>query len=174
MKYLLYCLLFAFLIFHSAGTTFAADPQPIGKGRYGDWNAFVFTENGEKVCYMATQPVSAKGNYSRRGDIFALVTHRPGEGTKNVFSYITGYPYKAGSKVSVDIQGQKFELFTQDDTAWAPDSETDNALADKIRQGSKMIVKGTSSRGTLTTDVISLKGSTAAHSAISKECGINN
>jgi hypothetical protein len=36
-----------------------------------------------------------------------------------------------------------------------------------------MIVKGTSSRGTLTTDTYSLSGFTAAFNAISKACGLN-
>lgn len=168
---LLFSLLASFMFSNFA---LASDPKPIGKGKYGDWNAFVFQEDGEKVCYMATQPTSAKGNYKRRGDIFALITHRPGEGTENVFSYITGYTYKSGSTTSVKIGDNEFKLFTEKDTAWAPDAQTDNAIAEAVKKGNKMIVKGTSSRGTLTTDTISLRGSTAAYQAISKECAINN
>jgi len=121
---------------------------------------------------MASQPSSAEGNYTRRGDIFALVTHRPAEGTKDVFSYITGYTYKPGSDAIVKIGSNSFTLFTQDETAWTPDGETDVKLARAIRAGSNMTVKGSSSRGTLTTDTFSLKGSGAAHDAISQECGI--
>lgn len=148
----------------------ADEPRLIGT--HGDWSAYVFMEDGNKVCYMASQPQKAEGNYTRRGEIFALVTHRPAEGTKNVFSYITGYSYKTGSDASVNIGSSKFTLFTQDDTAWAPDATTDNKIASSIRKGSKMVIKGTSSRGTLTTDTFSLKGSGAAHEAISRECGI--
>lgn len=150
------------------GSAQAAEPRPLGV--FGAWQAFVFYENGDKVCYMASQPTQAKGNYTKRGDIFALVTHRPGEGTRNVFSYITGYDYKSGSDATVKIDGDSFLLFTQDDTAWAPDAETDNKLTNHIRKGSKMVVTGTSSRGTLTTDTFSLRGSGAAYDAISKEC----
>lgn len=146
----------------------AAEPKPLGV--HGEWQAFVFNEGGEKVCYMASQPTSAKGNYSSRGDIFALVTHRPAEGTRNVFSYITGYTYKPGSDATVKIDGDSFLLFTQDDTAWAPDADTDNKLTDYIRKGSNMVVTGTSSRGTLTTDTFSLRGSGAAYDAITREC----
>lgn len=141
-------------------------------GNYGDWAAYSFTENGSKVCYMVTQPKKAEGNYSKRGDIFALVTHRPAENTKNVFSYITGYTYKTDSDVTVTIDGQNFSLFTQKDMAWTSSQDEDNRLANAIRKGSKMVVKGTSSRGTLTTDAISLKGSGEAHDAINKECGV--
>lgn len=141
-------------------------------GIFGKWSAHVFMEDGHKVCYMASRPTEEQGKYTRRGDVYALITHRPAEGSKNVFSYITGYTYKPGSDVTVTVDGKKFTLFTQDETAWTPDAATDNALANAIRKGSNMVVKGTSSRGTVTTDTFSLKGSGAAHDAISRECGI--
>ena len=121
---------------------------------------------------MASQPQKAEGNYTKRGDIYALITHRPAEKTKNVFSYITGYPYKAGGEVTIKANGRTFKLFTQDDTAWTPDSAADNALTAAVRAGSTMIVTGTSKRGTDTKDTFSLKGSGNAYSAITKECGL--
>lgn len=154
------------------GATAAYAEKPQLLGTYGDWSAYSFTENGNKVCYMVTQPIKAEGKYSSRGDIFALVTHRPAEKTKNVFSYITGYTYKDGSEVSVKVNNKNFTLFTQKDMAWTPSQDEDNRMAENIRKGSKMVVKGTSSRGTLTTDTISLKGSGKAHDAISKACGM--
>ena len=149
----------------------ASEPTLIGN--YGSWAAYSFTEDGSKVCYMASQPKKAEGNYTRRGEIFALITHRPAENTKNVFSYITGYEYKPASDATVKIDGKRFSLFTQDETAWAPDAARDNKLALSVRAGSNMVVTGTSKRGTLTTDTFSLKGSSAAHDAISKECGVS-
>jgi len=153
-----------------SGSAPAGEPRLIAT--HGDWAAYVFIENGNKVCYMASQPKKAEGNYTRRDEQFALITHRPAEGTKDVFSYITGYTYKPGSDATATIDGERFVLFTQDDTAWAPDAETDTKMAEAIQAGSKMVVEGTSSRGTLTTDTYSLKGSSAAHKAITKECGV--
>ena len=95
------CVLFSF-----SGKANAGEPRLIGT--FGDWSAYMFEENGGKVCYMASTPKKAEGNYTSRGDIFALVTHRPGEGTKDVFSYITGYPYKKGADVTVEVKGIKF------------------------------------------------------------------
>ncbi|MEM9469949.1 MAG: invasion associated locus B family protein [Pseudomonadota bacterium] len=148
----------------------AAEPRLLGT--HGDWTAYTFKENGKTVCYMASQPQKAEGNYTKRGDIYALVTHRPSEKTRDVFSYITGYPYKAGSEVTIKANGRTFKLFTQDDTAWTPDANTDRSLAESIRKGSSMVVKGTSKRGTLTTDTFSLKGSGKAYEAITKTCGL--
>ncbi len=121
---------------------------------------------------MTSQPKTAVGNYTKRGDIFALITHRPAEGTKNVFSYMTGYSYKADSSVSVKIDDRNFNLFTQGDTAWTADSAADNAVTNAIKSGSSMVVKGTSSRGTETTDSFGLSGSSKAYEAISSACGV--
>lgn len=148
----------------------ASEPRLIAT--HGSWSAYVFLEGGNKVCYMAAKPQRREGNYTSRDDTFALITHRPAEGSKNVFSYVTGYPYKPGSEATVTISGRNYALFTQDDTAWAPDAAQDNALADAIKAGSSMVVKGTSSRGTLTTDTFSLSGSSKAHEEISRECGL--
>lgn len=152
------------------GIGHARADEPKALGVFGKWQAFVVQEGGDKVCYMAAQPQQAKGNYKSRGDVYALITHRPSEGTRNVFSYITGYEYKAGGDATVKIDGESFLLFTQDDTAWAPDAATDNKLSERIRKGSNMVVTGTSSRGTVTTDTFSLSGSTAAYDAITKAC----
>ncbi|WP_350282127.1 invasion associated locus B family protein [Nitrosomonas sp.] len=148
----------------------AADPEVIGE--FDDWVAYVYTEDGSKVCYMVGKPKKEEGNYTKRGAVYALVTHRPAEKSKNVFSFVAGYSYKTNSEVTISIGGQRFKLFTQNETAWAPDSATDNRLVAAIRGGSQMVVNGTSSQGTTTTDTFGLKGSTAAYTAISKECGI--
>ena len=150
--------------------TFAAEPRLLET--HGDWTAYVLIEDGSKVCYMASRPQKEEGNYTQRGEIVALVMHRPAEGTNNVFSYIAGYPYKDGSDAAVAIGNKHFTLFTQNERAWARDDETDNRLVQAIRAGSEMTVKGTSSRGTATTDTFSLTGSAAAYAAISKACKV--
>lgn len=158
------------LLYAMMSSVHASEPELLGE--HGDWKAYMFMENNGKVCYMVSQPKKHEGDYTQRGDIFALVTHRPAEGNKNVFSYIAGYTYKAGSEVTARANNQTFTLFTQDDSAWAPDQDTDNRLAEAIRRGSTLIVQGTSARGTLTTDTFGLKGSSDAHKTISEECGI--
>ena len=146
----------------------ASDPKLLGT--FGDWSAYAYTDSGNKVCYMASTPIKAEGKYTKRGDIIAFITHRPAEGTKNEFSYMTGYPYKDSGNATVAINNSKFTLFTQGESAWTTDASTDKKLIESIRKGSRMIVKGQSKRGTLTTDTFSLKGSAAAHEAINKEC----
>lgn len=153
-----------------AASAQAGEPRPIAT--HGEWSAYVFEENGGKVCYMAAQPKTEKGDYQRRGEVFAHITHRPANGAKDVFSYLAGYGYKKDSRVTLKIDGRSFDLFTDGETAWADDSDTDSAIARAIRAGSRMVVTGTSSRGTLTTDTFSLKGSSKAYESISRECAV--
>jgi hypothetical protein len=159
------------LVLFGAHASFAQAAEPRLVGTFGDWDAYIFMEGDNKVCYMAARPKKSEGNYKTRGEIYALITHRPAEKTKDVFSYITGYAYKPGSEATVKIDGNSFALFTQDDTAWTPDAETDSKMVAAIRDGSNMVVSGTSSRGTTTTDTFGLRGSSSAYSRISEECG---
>lgn len=148
----------------------AAEPKLIGS--FDSWKAYSFEEPTGKVCFMSSTPQKAEGKYTQRGDIFAMITHRPGEKSKNVFSYITGYTFKDSSEVTIMIDGERFVLFTKGENAWTSSDDMDNKLATAIQKGSKMVVKGISARGTKTTDTFSLKGTGNAYSAISKECGI--
>ena len=121
---------------------------------------------------MVSQPRKEEGNYTQRGDVFALITHRPAENSRDVFSYIAGYSYKPESEVTVTVGNQNFILFTEGESAWTPDQATDNKLTDAIRRGNSFVVKGVSARDTKTIDTFGLKGSSAAYKTISEECGI--
>ena len=141
-------------------------------GEFEDWSAYQFTESGNIACYMASVPKKAEGNYTKRGDVFAIVTHRPAEGRRDEVSFIAGYAYKKDSAVEVKVGEEKFNLFTQDDGAWAPDKEADAALVAAMIKGRDMVVTGMSARGTQTVDTYSLSGFTKAYQAINKACGL--
>ncbi len=151
----------------------AAQAQGIKRvGDFGDWSAFKFSEDSGLACYMSSEPTKAAGNYTKRGEVFAIVTHRPAEKRIGEVSIIAGYTYKKDSKVKVAIGKQNFDLFTQEDGAWALDTTADEKLVQAMKKGNRMVVKGTSSRGTLTTDTYSLIGFTKAYRAIGKACGL--
>lgn len=137
-----------------------------------DWHAFRYTENGNPVCYMVSRPKSEEGDYTQRGDVYAMVTHRPAEGETNAFSVITGYTYREGSTVEVSIDGEEtFSLYTGGENAWSY-PEDQSAMIAAMRAGVDMVVVGTSSRGTRTTDTYSLLGFTATKQAIDSACGL--
>jgi Invasion associated locus B (IalB) protein len=137
-----------------------------------DWSAFRYKEDGETVCYMASTPKKADGDYNDRGDIFAIVTHRPASNRIGEVSINAGYTYQKDSSVRLKIGSNSWDLFTDGSNAWAPSAQDDQAIVKAMKGGSSMTVKGTSSRGTLTTDTYSLLGFSKAYGAISQACGL--
>ncbi len=152
----------------------AARAQGIERlGEFTHWTAYAFKENGKKTCYMASAPTKDEGTYKKRGKIYARVTHRPAENTKDEVSFLAGYNFKDGSWIKVKIDKKKpFDLFTHEDSAWAPDQAADRKLVRAMKAGNQMVVEGTSSRGTATKDTYSLAGFTRAYNAIAKACGV--
>lgn len=149
----------------------AAAAQDKDLGAFRDWNAQTYSEGGTKVCNTWSKPKKEEGNYSRRGEVFVFVAHRPGEARRNEVSFQIGYNFKNGSELTAEIGGNTFSLFTEGGSAWLRSADEDDAMVAAMKAGSNMIVRGFSSRGTATKDTYSLSGFTAAINAIDKECG---
>jgi hypothetical protein len=141
-------------------------------GSFKQWNAYTHNDQEGKVCYIASQPQDSKysGTIKGRDPAFFMVTTKPAKNIRNEASTIIGYPFKADSKVTVDVDGKKFTMFTQADGAWMEDQSQESALIAAMKSGTEMTVSGTSRRGTESTDSYSLSGITAALDAIAKEC----
>lgn len=156
------------------GTAAAAQPQAASSiGTFKQWNAYTSNEADGKMCFVATQPSASKyepDNVKSRDPVFFMVTSIPAKKIKNEASTIIGYTFKEGTKVTVEIDGAKFTMFTDKDSAWIENPSQEGALIDAMKKGTRMSVLGTSRRGTLTTDSYSLSGITAALDAIAKEC----
>ncbi len=156
-----------------ASTSLAAAQAPTSLGTFKAWNAYVSDNNG-KTCFAAAQPQNSKytRTVSRRGDTFFMITTIPSKSIRNEASTIIGFPFKAGSDVTTNVDGTDFKMFFNDaagETSWAvPDQEA--ALIEAMKKGTTMTVASTSSRGTGVTDTYSLLGITAALDAIAKEC----
>ncbi len=148
----------------------AAEPEHLST--HGAWSVFVAGTGSSRICYIGALPEKSSGNYTQRGPTSLSVSQRPGEDAFDVVQVLAGYTYKARSEVTVTIGNDTFTLFTVDDSAWARDARTDASLVRAMRAGLEMVVKGTSSRGTLTTDTYSLKGVTAARQASRAACGL--
>jgi len=149
-----------------------ARPKDRDLGKFGDWRAQAYTENGKPVCMIWSQPIKDEGKYNQRGAIYVYVVHRPALKQFNEVQVVAGYRYKKGSDVHVRIGGDTFKLFTELEGAWARTPAVDHKLVGAMRRGNSMIVTGISGRGTDTTDTYSLKGITAAHDAINQACGV--
>lgn len=146
-------------------------PHPLGS--FGGWKAFSFEENKQPVCYMLQALHFSQRKTFKRGIGYVMITHRPSEGSKDVFSYTAGYTFKPESDVKITIGKKVFDLFTQNETAWSRDGITDHALAAAMRASPFMKVTGVPAQRGLTpvTDTVNLRGAAAAYQAIGKACG---
>lgn len=139
-------------------------------GQHGDWDVFADRTSSANVCYIGSKPVKDEGDYTRRGDIYVLVTSRKSESYKDVVSFHQGYPLKPGRDIKLTIGGASFNLFPSNDTAWTYQDTDDAKIVNLMKRGTTMSVEAQSARGTDTRDTYSLKGITAAYNAMKKAC----
>lgn len=170
-----YVYLSAFLALFMGVSQVCAAPAKKGPellGEYRDWVAYFYDGPQGRVCYIASTPKKDEGKYSRRGDVYAVVTHRPNEKSFDVVNFVAGYDYKPGAKVVVKIGTTTItDMFTEGDKAWTVNEKADKELVDAMKKGQRMIVHGTSSKGTATKDTYSLSGFVSAYKAINAKCG---
>ncbi len=139
-------------------------------GSFNDWSAYAEGEGKNLACMAVSKPKKAQGNYKKRGDVFAVITHLPGQDKWNEFSIVAGYNYKSESNPDVFIGDYKVQLFTSGSRAWSFSPSDDEKIIKSLKSSMRMTVVGTSSRGTITTDTYSLVGFTKAFQKITEVC----
>ena len=142
------------------GAAMAQSPTLIKQ--FNAWGAYSYTGPNGKVCYILSLPIRKEPDNVNHGDIFFLVSQRPGQNISYEPQAMMGYPLQANSKVTVTVDGRNFVLFTQDDSAWVENAAEEPALVSAMRAGSSMSVKAVSRRGTNTSYTYTLTGVTAA------------
>ena len=142
--------------------------------KFNDWTAFAEGEGKNLACMAVSKPKKAEGNYSRRGDIFAIVTHLPGQNKWNEFSIVAGYNFQPNSNPDVTIGDMKIQLFTSGSRAWSFSPSEDDKIVKFLKNSMKMKVVGTSSRCTITNDTYSLVGFSKAYQKINEACKKKN
>ena len=143
-------------------TAAAAAQSPTRIKQFDAWGAYSYNSGNSKVCYVLSVPTAKNPANVDHGDIFFLVPQRPGQNISYEPQAMMGYPLKEASKVEVDVDGNKFTLFTRGNSAWVENAAQEPQLVAAMRAGSTMTVKATSRRGTATSYSYSLKGVTAA------------
>jgi len=146
--------------------------QPNLLGQYGDWGAYAASAGGGKVCYALATPASTRTNPPNRprDPVYLFISTRPAENVHNEVSVIIGYQLKADSEVNVEIGNNKFVMYTKGDGAWISNAAEESRMIETMRKGADIVVTGTSSRGTQSTDRYSLKGLSQALDRTAKEC----
>jgi len=146
--------------------------QPTLLGTYGDWGAYSGNSGGRKVCFALSKPTKAETEPPNRprDPSYMFISSRPAENVRNEVSIIIGYGFKPSSEASVEIGSSKFSMYTQNDGAWIKNAAEEQRMVEAMRKSGELVVKGTSARGTQTTDRYSLKGLGQALDRTAQEC----
>ncbi|MDR6755620.1 hypothetical protein J2Y48_000905 [Mycoplana sp. BE70] len=148
------------LVLATAGVASAQSPTRIQQ--FNAWGAYSYQSSGGKVCYVLSVPKEKAPAGVDHGDIFFLVSQRPGQNISYEPQAMMGYPLQENSKVNVVIDGRTFVMFTKGNSAWVENAAEEPALVAAMKSGKDMAVKATSRRGTGTTYSYSLSGISAA------------
>lgn len=146
--------------------------KPTLLGQYGEWGAYAASPGGRKICFAIAKPTSGETSPPNRprNPVYMFVSTRPADKVINEVSVIIGYPFKPGSEALAQVGATSFELYTQADGAWIKNATEEAQMVDAMRQGQSAVVKGTSAKGTQSTDTFSLKGLSQALDRASQDC----
>ena len=150
----------------------APAPQPTLLGQFGDWGAYTASPGGKKVCFALAKPANSKTTPPNRprDPAYMFISSRPAEKVRVEVSIIFGYGFKPNADASIEISGAAYAMYTQADGAWVKNAAEETRLVDAMRKGADLTVKGTSAKGTASTDVYSLRGLPEALNRVGQEC----
>jgi hypothetical protein len=150
----------------------AGGSSPNLLGQYGEWGAYTATTGGKKICFALAKPSkSATTPPNRpRDPPYMFISSRPSEKVKDEVSIIVGYGFKPNAEASIDVGGSNYPMYTQNDGAWIKNAADEPRLVDALRKGTDAVVKGTSAKGTASTDTYGLRGLAQALDRVGQEC----
>jgi invasion protein IalB len=148
------------------------EAQPTLLGMFGEWGAYTASPGGKKVCFALAKPSKSETTPPNRArdPAFLFVSSRPAEKVKDEVSIIIGYGFKTNTDATLELGGASYAMYTQADGAWIKNAAEEGKLIEAMRKGGDLTIKGTSARGTGTTDVFSLKGLAQALDKVGEEC----
>ncbi len=148
------------LVLASAGIAAAQTPTRIQQ--FKAWGAYSYKSGNGNVCYVLSVPTAKEPASVDHGDIFFIVSQRPGQNISYEPQAMMGYVMKENSKVTVTVDNKSFTLFTKERAAWVENAAEEPALVAAMKTGHNMTVKAVSRRGTVTSYSYSLQGISAA------------
>lgn len=149
----------------ASGTAIAQTATKIGQSHA--WGTYSYQASNGKVCYVLSVPTAKRPSSLDHGDIFFFVSQKPGQNVAYEPQFIAAYNFRENSKVSVNIDGKSFSMFTKGNSAWLENAAEEPQLVALMKAGASMKVDATSGRGNPTSYDFSLNGITAALDSIS-------
>ena len=139
-------------------------------GKFKDWESFILTQEGNKICFAQSTPIVKAPKKFKRDPSRLFVSFRPNENIKNEVSVTNGYEFKLKAPVSVKSGKKKYDFFSKGRFAWALDNEDEAKLISTMKKASRLMVIANAKQGTQTTDHYSMMGFTKAYNSAKKSC----
>ena len=139
-------------------------------GKFKDWESFVLSQEGNKVCFAQSTPVVRAPKKIKRNPSRLFVSFRPAENIKNEISVTNGYEFKLKAPVAAKSGKKFYDLFSKGRFAWVVDNEDEAKLIITMKKASRLMIIGNTNKGDQTTDHYSMMGFTKAYNTAKKSC----
>ena len=139
-------------------------------GKFKDWESFVLSQEGNKICFAQSIPVIRAPKKLKREPSRLFVSFRPSENIKNEISVTNGYEFKPKAPVAAKSGKKTYDLFSKGKFAWVVDSNDEAKLITTMKKASRLMVIGNTEKGDQTTDHYSMMGFTKAYNTAKKSC----
>ena len=139
-------------------------------GKYKNWESFVLSKEGNKVCFAQSIPVVRAPKKLKRDQSRLFVSFRPTEEIKNEVSVTNGYEFKLKAPVTAKSGKKSYDLFSKGRFAWIVDSKEETKLIVTMKKASRLMIIGNTEKGDQTTDHYSMMGFTKAYNTAKKSC----
>ena len=139
-------------------------------GKFKDWESFVLSQEGSKICFAQSKPVIRAPKKLKREPSRLFVSFRPSENIKNEISVTNGYEFKPKAPVEARSGKKSYDLFSKGRFAWVVDNEDEAKLIVTMKKASRLMIIGNTGKGDQTTDHYSMMGFTKAYKTAKKSC----
>tara|TARA_Y100000590_G_C15138173_1_gene795097 strand:+ start:65 stop:571 length:507 start_codon:yes stop_codon:yes gene_type:complete len=139
-------------------------------GKFKDWESFVLSQEGNKICFAQSAPVLRAPKKLKRNPSRLFVSFRPKENIKNEISVTNGYTFKDKAPVTAKSGKKSYDLFSKDNFAWVVDKNDESKLITTMKKASRLMIIANTNKGDQTTDHYSMMGFTKAYNIARKSC----
>ena len=139
-------------------------------GKFKDWESFILSQEGNKICFAQSIPVVRAPKKLKREPSRLFVSFRPAENIKNEVSVTNGYEFKQKAPVSAKSGKKSYDLFSKGRFAWVVDNKDETKLIITMKKASRLMIIGNTDKGVQTTDHYSMMGFTKAYNIAKKNC----
>ena len=139
-------------------------------GKFKDWESFILSQEGNKICFAQSIPVVRAPKKLKRESSRLFVSFRPAENIKNEVSVTNGYEFKIKAPVKAKSGKKSYDLFSKGKFAWVVDNEDEKKLIVTMKKASRLMIIGNTKKDDQTTDHYSMMGFTKAYNSAKKSC----